>query len=118
MVDVVVNHFGFGGSSTAVDYSQYNPFNDASFFHSYCDITASPGNGADTTNLETCWLDSSTDSDSVCLPDAATENSSGSNTDLLYRLMILTIADVASAYNSWITSVSILNLIFGQTRSD
>ena len=41
MVDVVVNHFGSGGEPTMVDYKSFYPFNDTSFFHSYCPITAS-----------------------------------------------------------------------------
>lgn len=40
MVDVVVNHFGWAGSPSEVDYSAYNPFNDSSYFHDFCQITA------------------------------------------------------------------------------
>ena len=39
MVDVVVNHFGWEGSSSDVDYSTYNPFNDPSHFHNFCQIS-------------------------------------------------------------------------------
>ena len=39
MVDVVVNHFAWEGSYTDVDYSSYNPFNDSSYFHSFCQVS-------------------------------------------------------------------------------
>lgn len=39
MVDVVVNHFGWPGNSTTVDYGSFSPFNQQSFFHPYCPIT-------------------------------------------------------------------------------
>lgn len=39
MVDVVVNHFGWPGNSTTVDYGTFSPFNQQSDFHPYCPIT-------------------------------------------------------------------------------
>jgi len=39
MVDVVVNHFGWPGNSSTVDYASFSPFNQQSLFHSYCPIT-------------------------------------------------------------------------------
>jgi alpha-amylase len=38
MVDIVVNHFAYEGSHSSVDYSTFNPFNSASYFHDYCAI--------------------------------------------------------------------------------
>ena len=40
MVDIVVNHFGYAGSDSSIDYSVLSPFNSESAFHSYCTITA------------------------------------------------------------------------------
>ena len=40
MVDVVVNHYGWAGSDSSIDYSKFTPFNSRSYFHSYCTITA------------------------------------------------------------------------------
>jgi len=40
MLDVVANHYGWAGNSSAVDYSRLIPFNDAKYFHSYCPITS------------------------------------------------------------------------------
>lgn len=39
MVDVVVNHFGYAGDPTQVNYASFNPFNSQSYFHPYCPIT-------------------------------------------------------------------------------
>ena len=39
MVDVVPNHYAWGGLASSVDYSTYVPFNSASYFHKYCPIT-------------------------------------------------------------------------------
>ena len=39
MVDVVANHFGANGPATAIDYTQFNPFNNESYFHPICFIT-------------------------------------------------------------------------------
>jgi len=36
MVDVVVNHMGWDGSSQNVDYSTFRPFNDKKYFHNIC----------------------------------------------------------------------------------
>lgn len=41
MVDVVVNHFGWAGNGTTVDYSMLEPFDDEKYFHSYCEISSS-----------------------------------------------------------------------------
>lgn len=38
MVDIVVNHNGWSGSPSSVDYSSYNPFNKQSDFHPYYPI--------------------------------------------------------------------------------
>ena len=39
MLDVVINHFGWAGAENTVNYAEFNPFNQQSFFHSYCPIT-------------------------------------------------------------------------------
>jgi alpha-amylase len=47
MVDIVVNHMGYYcgaaedgscGPEGTIDYSIYNPFNDESYFHPFCEI--------------------------------------------------------------------------------
>ena len=68
MVDVVANHMGYDGAGTAVDYSVFTPFNSASYFHPYCEIT----NYDDQENVEDCWLGDTI----VSLPDLDTTQSS------------------------------------------
>ncbi|KAF2475422.1 alpha-amylase [Lindgomyces ingoldianus] len=77
MVDVVVNHNGWNGASTTVDYSKFHPFNNAKYFHSFCPVD----NYSNQTNVEDCWLGDS----KVELPDLKTEDSA-----------------VADGYNTWI----------------
>ena len=36
MVDVVANHMAYDSTAETVDYSQLNPFNEASYFHDIC----------------------------------------------------------------------------------
>lgn len=39
MLDIVVNHFGYAGAPDTIDYSDFNPFNEESYFHTpYCAI--------------------------------------------------------------------------------
>jgi alpha-amylase len=38
MVDVVVNHMGWAGNGTSVDYTKLIPFTDSSSYHPYCGI--------------------------------------------------------------------------------
>ena len=38
MVDVVVNHFGWNGAPSTVDYTQLVPFSSPTQYHSYCAI--------------------------------------------------------------------------------
>ena len=38
MVDVVVNHFGWVGNGTTVNYSALYPFDDPKYFHPYCEV--------------------------------------------------------------------------------
>ena len=38
MVDVVVNHNGWNGTPSSIDYSTFNPFNDQSHYHPWCSI--------------------------------------------------------------------------------
>ncbi|KAI5919518.1 glycoside hydrolase family 13 protein [Camillea tinctor] len=66
MLDVVTNHMGYDGCGTCVDYSEFNPFNSASYFHPYCAIDYSSE-----TSIETCWQGDN----SVSLPDLKTEDS-------------------------------------------
>lgn len=66
MVDVVPNHSAYNGAPSAVDYSKFNPFNKASYYHSpYCAIDYS-----NTTSITQCWMGDQT----VSLPDLKTEN--------------------------------------------
>ncbi|KAK5125461.1 hypothetical protein LTR85_000570 [Meristemomyces frigidus] len=75
MVDVVTNHFG-SETSSDIDYASYVPFNDSSYFHSYCDIDYD-----NQTSAEICWLYDN-------LPDVRTEDQ-----------------DVVDAYSTWITEL-------------
>ncbi|KAF2654406.1 glycoside hydrolase family 13 protein [Lophiostoma macrostomum CBS 122681] len=52
MVDIAPNHFGWPGPSNSTDYSLFNPFNDAKYFHSYCPVDDYDNQ----TNVEECWL--------------------------------------------------------------
>ena len=77
MVDIVVNHNGWAGDSSSVDYSTFRPFNDQSLYHTYCPIT----DYNNQTQKELCWLGDET----VPLVDLRTEDPS-----------------VASGYQTWI----------------
>jgi len=66
MVDIVVNHNGWIGDASSVDYSTFNPFNDQSNYHTYCPIDYD-----NTTSIQDCWLGDS----NVELPDLKTEDS-------------------------------------------
>ena len=117
MVDVVVNHFGWNGAPTSVDYSDFTPFNTQSNFHPYCAIDysdtsntvcypslilchrqpASSKSGAvgrecGEESLLTCAqtnIEQCWEGDTnVCLPDLRTEDS-----------------DVASTWNTWISGI-------------
>ncbi|KAK4991794.1 hypothetical protein LTR50_001611 [Elasticomyces elasticus] len=76
MVDIVVNHNGWAGSSSSVNYGSFNPFNSASYYHQYCTIDYN-----NQTSIEDCWLGDS----NVELPDLKTESTA-----------------VASGYQTWI----------------
>ncbi|CAG8931674.1 unnamed protein product [Penicillium salamii] len=65
MVDVVANHMGYDGSHTDINYSEFNPFNDKKYFHSYCKVDDYNDQG----NVQNCWLGDNT----VSLPDLKTE---------------------------------------------
>ncbi|KAF2202529.1 alpha-amylase [Delitschia confertaspora ATCC 74209] len=77
MVDIVVNHNGWNGAASTVNYAKMQPFNDAKYYHPFCDITNYDNQG----NVESCWLGDS----KVELPDLNTEDSA-----------------VVSMYQSWI----------------
>ncbi|KAI3197384.1 CAZyme family GH13 [Penicillium roqueforti] len=66
MVDVVANHMGYDGAGTDVDYTKFNPFNDAKYFHPYCSIA----DYSNDTMVQDCWLGD----DNVSLPDLDTES--------------------------------------------
>ncbi|KAL9050866.1 MAG: hypothetical protein Q9162_006375 [Coniocarpon cinnabarinum] len=66
MVDIVVNHNGWNGDSSSVDYSTFYPFNDQDSYHTYCAVT----NYDDVTNRDVCWLGDQT----VPLVDLKTED--------------------------------------------
>ncbi|KAJ5164584.1 uncharacterized protein N7500_006414 [Penicillium coprophilum] len=66
MVDVVANHMGYAGAGTDMDYSKFNPFNNAKYFHSYCPIT----DYSNDTMAQKCWLGDN----SVSLPDLNTDS--------------------------------------------
>lgn len=83
MVDVVVNHFGWDGNASSVDYSQFVPFNSPSYFHTYCTISQNDYNTRDE-NVQLCWLGDS----NVELPDVNTTESS-----------------VRQLYNTWIANL-------------
>ncbi|KAF7561789.1 hypothetical protein G7046_g2349 [Stylonectria norvegica] len=67
MVDIVTNHMGYNGCGTCVDYSIYDAFSDASYFHDFCLIDYSDEWSS---NLQTCWEGDNI----VSLPDLRTEN--------------------------------------------
>ena len=69
MVDVVVNNMAqaiIGSMPQPIDYSVFNPFNDAKYFHPYCNIT----DYANSTNAQDCYLGAT----AVALPDLYTES--------------------------------------------
>ncbi|KKY18231.1 hypothetical protein UCDDS831_g06022 [Diplodia seriata] len=66
MVDIVVNHNGWAGSASSVDYSRFNPFNSQDYYHSYCAV-----NYDSQDSVEDCWLGD----DTVALVDLNTEDS-------------------------------------------
>jgi alpha-amylase len=65
MVDVVTNHLAYNGCGNCVDYSKFNPFNSASYFHPFCLIDY-----ANQTSVEQCWQGTN----DVSLPDLRTED--------------------------------------------
>ncbi|KAI4282888.1 MAG: hypothetical protein L6R38_002609 [Xanthoria sp. 2 TBL-2021] len=67
MVDVVVNHFGWAGNDSNLDYSKMYPFDDRKHYHPYCNIT-SQDYLSNQTAVEQCWLGD----DVVSLPDIDT----------------------------------------------
>lgn len=76
MVDIVVNHNGWNGNETSVDYSMFEPFNNAKYYHKYCSVDYD-----NDTSIEECWLGDS----NVELTDLRTED-----------------AVVAQGYQTWI----------------
>lgn len=84
MVDIVVNHYGWTGDDTSVDYSAYKPFNSIDYFHPFCQITQADYDSDDQTNIELCWLGN----DVVELPDVNTTH-----------------PEVISSYGKWISSL-------------
>ena len=76
MVDIVVNHNGWNGNETSVDYSVFKPFDDIEYYHSFCDVDYS-----NNTSIQDCWLGDS----NVELVDLRTEHTA-----------------VAQEYQTWI----------------
>ncbi|MCJ1369414.1 hypothetical protein MMC20_000625 [Loxospora ochrophaea] len=83
MLDVVVNHFGWAGNETTINYTILSPFDDESYFHTYCPIT-SQDYAFDQEAVEDCWLGDNT----VSLADLNTTN-----------------PFVISTYHTWIKSL-------------
>ncbi|KAK5109402.1 hypothetical protein LTR62_007068 [Meristemomyces frigidus] len=72
MLDIVVNHMAYnsisgGAPAENIDFTIFNPFNDATYYHNYCVMDFS---GNNLTSLERCWLGS----DHVPLADLNTES--------------------------------------------
>ncbi|EME84740.1 glycoside hydrolase family 13 protein [Pseudocercospora fijiensis CIRAD86] len=66
MLDIVVNHMGYAGVPSSVDYTILDPFNDERYFHPYCAIN----DNTNQTEVEVCWLGDTI----VPLPDLRTED--------------------------------------------
>lgn len=69
MVDVVINNMAQaidGSMPQTIDYSVFDPFNEAKYFHKYCNIT----NYDERTNAQDCYLGAT----AVALPDLDTES--------------------------------------------
>ncbi|CAK4006853.1 alpha-amylase [Lecanosticta acicola] len=79
MIDVVPNHSAWNGSPTSINFTQLNPFNQASYYHMpYCPIDYN-----NATSLVDCWIGDTT----VSLPDLKTEDPT-----------------VQSMWNSWVSN--------------
>ncbi|KAH0378125.1 alpha-amylase, partial [Aureobasidium melanogenum] len=76
MVDVVVNHNGWNGNASSVNYSMFKPFDNVEYYHSFCNVDYS-----NNTSIQECWLGDS----NVELVDLRTEDTI-----------------VASEYQTWI----------------
>ncbi|KAJ5753541.1 CAZyme family GH13 [Penicillium nucicola] len=67
MLDIVVGDMAWAGTSSTVDYSKFNPFNDKKYFHGYKLLSKDPMN--DTCVLD-CWMGDNT----ISLPDLRNED--------------------------------------------
>lgn len=76
MVDVVVNHNGWNGNASSVNYTMFKPFDNIEYYHSFCNVDYS-----NNTSIQDCWLGDS----NVELVDLRTEDTV-----------------VASEYQTWI----------------
>ncbi|KAI5241351.1 alpha-amylase [Aureobasidium subglaciale] len=76
MVDIVVNHNGWNGNASSVDYSVFQPFDNVEYYHNYCTVDYD-----NNTSIRDCWLGDS----NVELVDLRTED-----------------AVVAQEYQTWI----------------
>ena len=65
MVDVVVNHWGWSGDASTVDYGQLHPFNDKQYYHRPCGIDYN-----NQSSVEDCWIAT----DDIALPDLRTQD--------------------------------------------
>lgn len=75
----MVNHNGWLGDAASVNYSTFNPFNHASYYHPHCTVDYS-----NITSVRSCWLGDA----HVELVDLATEDDA-----------------VALGYQTWIKSL-------------
>jgi len=79
MVDIVTNHVGYNGCQDCVDYKQFTPFNDPSYYHPICDIDYN-----NATSIVMCWEGDNV----VSMPDLRTET-----------------PEVVAEFSSWIKSM-------------
>lgn len=66
MVDVVTNHMGYPGCGNCVNYNDFTPFNQQSYYHPFCIIDYN-----NATSIQQCWEGDNI----VSLPDLRTEDS-------------------------------------------
>lgn len=52
MLDVVVNHNGWNGAASTVNYRVFHPFDKKEYYHNYCPIV----DWSNKTQVEDCWI--------------------------------------------------------------
>jgi alpha-amylase len=88
---------GYNGAGTDVDYTKFNPFNDAQYFHSYCPVT----DYNDDTMSQNCWLGDN----KVSLPDLNTQSKEVQ--DLWYDWVGSLVSNYSSKFLSFFLSFSL-----------